>query len=131
SSIHGLTTAAGIWTTAGIGLAIGAGMYDIGVFGALLVIVGLEFLKRIFRPIIPQTRKVTIETTDNTIIQSIIQTLTNQEINIKDYQVKFKRGNATTIYTIDFKLKATKPFDDNELLQILQQIPNINTIKFP
>ena len=28
--VRGLTTAAGIWATAGIGLAIGAGMYGIG-----------------------------------------------------------------------------------------------------
>ena len=31
-SIKGLTTAAGIWSMAGIGLAIGAGMYFVGIF---------------------------------------------------------------------------------------------------
>ena len=29
--INGLTTAAGLWTTSGIGMAIGAGMYIVGV----------------------------------------------------------------------------------------------------
>ena len=37
SSIRGLTTAAGLWATAGIGLAIGAGMYTIGFFTMVLV----------------------------------------------------------------------------------------------
>ena len=37
-SIKGLTTAAGIWATAGIGLALGAGMYWIGVAATLLVV---------------------------------------------------------------------------------------------
>ena len=37
NSIKGLTTAAGIWATAGIGLAIGAGMYVIGVFSTAVV----------------------------------------------------------------------------------------------
>lgn len=36
--IKGLTTAAGIWATAGIGLAIGAGMYWIGLFSTLLIV---------------------------------------------------------------------------------------------
>lgn len=36
-SVRGLTTAAGIWATAGIGLAFGAGMYVIGVIGTLIV----------------------------------------------------------------------------------------------
>lgn len=36
-NVRGLTTAAGIWATAGIGLAIGAGMYLIGILGTLIV----------------------------------------------------------------------------------------------
>ena len=36
--VKGLTTAAGLWATAGIGLALGAGMYLLGVFATLLVL---------------------------------------------------------------------------------------------
>ena len=36
-TVTGLTTAAGVWATAGIGLAVGAGMYWLGVFVAVLV----------------------------------------------------------------------------------------------
>lgn len=43
SSVKGLTTAAGIWATAGIGLAIGAGMYIIGLF-SMAVIVVIQFV---------------------------------------------------------------------------------------
>lgn len=39
ASVKGLTTAAGIWATAGIGLAIGAGMYGIGLFAMVIIIV--------------------------------------------------------------------------------------------
>jgi putative Mg2+ transporter-C (MgtC) family protein len=35
--VKGLTTAAGIWATAGIGLAIGAGLYWIGLFSTILL----------------------------------------------------------------------------------------------
>ncbi|MBQ8868815.1 MAG: MgtC/SapB family protein [Oscillospiraceae bacterium] len=38
ASVRGLTTAAGIWATSGIGLAIGAGMYLEGIFVTILVI---------------------------------------------------------------------------------------------
>lgn len=43
STIHGLTTAAGLWTTALIGLAIGAGMFGLGVFTTVLLAV-LQFV---------------------------------------------------------------------------------------
>lgn len=42
-SIRGLTTAAGIWATAGVGTALGAGLYAVGIFTGLLIIV-LQFL---------------------------------------------------------------------------------------
>jgi putative Mg2+ transporter-C (MgtC) family protein len=37
NAVKGLTTAAGLWATAGIGLAIGAGMYWLGVATALII----------------------------------------------------------------------------------------------
>ncbi len=37
SSVHGLTTAAGIWATAGIGLAVGSGMYKLGIIATVLI----------------------------------------------------------------------------------------------
>ncbi len=39
ASIRGLTTAAGIWATAGVGMALGAGMYSIGIFTGVLIII--------------------------------------------------------------------------------------------
>ena len=44
--VRGLTTAAGIWATAGIGLAVGAGMYTISIAATLLTLTGLELLSR-------------------------------------------------------------------------------------
>lgn len=48
STIKGLTTAAGIWATAGIGLAIGAGMYPVGFF-ATAIIALLQFVMHKFK----------------------------------------------------------------------------------
>ena len=38
NTVTGLTTAAGIWATSGVGLAIGAGMYVIGIAATLIII---------------------------------------------------------------------------------------------
>ncbi|ROR14968.1 MgtC/SapB family protein [Erwinia sp. JUb26] len=45
--VKGLTTAAGLWVTAAIGLVIGSGMYEIGIYGTLLALVVLETFRRI------------------------------------------------------------------------------------
>lgn len=45
--VSGLTTAAGVWTTAGIGLTLGAGMYTIGIISALMLLVMQNLSHRI------------------------------------------------------------------------------------
>ena len=43
-TITGLTTAAGIWATSGVGMAIGAGMYFIGILTTIIMIVAQTIL---------------------------------------------------------------------------------------
>lgn len=50
--VRGLTTAAGLWVTAAIGLACGSGMYAAALIVTVLVIVGLEVLI-LFIPHVP------------------------------------------------------------------------------
>ena len=47
-NISGLTTAAGIWATAGIGMAVGSGLHLLGVLGTALIFVIQIFLHKHF-----------------------------------------------------------------------------------
>ena len=52
SVIRGLTTAASVWTVAGIGLAIGGGLYFAGVASTLIILVilaGVKPLEEMYR----------------------------------------------------------------------------------
>jgi len=48
-SIHGLTTAASVWVTAAVGLAIGAGMYWVGGFAVAVTVLSLWVLRPLRR----------------------------------------------------------------------------------
>ena len=47
--VRGLTTAASVWTAAALGAAIGCGLWEMGVLGALLTLVTLSGVKRLKR----------------------------------------------------------------------------------
>ena len=49
--IHGLTTAAGMWVAAGIGMASAAGLYWVAVAATGLCLIGLELFGRLNRAI--------------------------------------------------------------------------------
>jgi putative Mg2+ transporter-C (MgtC) family protein len=55
SNVHGLTTAAALWSVAAVGLAAGFGMYLITVIAALLILVTLFALDRL-EHILPKLR---------------------------------------------------------------------------
>ena len=64
-SINGLTTAAGIWTTAGIGMAIGTNLYLAGAIATLLVFIVQVFLRRSFKWLKVYTAKSVIIQVDD------------------------------------------------------------------
>ncbi|MDG0814472.1 MgtC/SapB family protein [Cohnella rhizosphaerae] len=45
-TVKGLTTAAGVWSTAGMGMAIGAGLYIVGGGAVVLIVLGQTVLQR-------------------------------------------------------------------------------------
>ena len=49
--VRGLTTAAGLWVTAAIGLACGGGMYVLSIASTVSVLVGLEAFNFVLRKI--------------------------------------------------------------------------------
>lgn len=129
TSIQGLTTAAGVWATAGIGLAIGGGMYEIGIVSGLLVIIGLEFLKRIFNPVIPKVLVLNIETKDNQSIHDVIEKLTTLEITIKEYTMKTSENETDSNYRVRMKLQSKNRWKENTLTSKLQKINGVTSIK--
>jgi putative Mg2+ transporter-C (MgtC) family protein len=46
-TVHGLTTAASIWTTAALGVLLGAGFMTAGVIGAIIALLTLSLFRRI------------------------------------------------------------------------------------
>jgi len=47
ASIVGLTTAASLWSIAGVGLAVGSGLYLLGGFATILILASLLILSRV------------------------------------------------------------------------------------
>ena len=61
-SVTGLTTAAGIWATSGVGMAIGAGMYTLGIGATLLIVIAQYLLHtKYVQSLYPKTADDTLD----------------------------------------------------------------------
>ena len=84
-----MTTAAGIWATACIGIAIGYGYYVLGICAWLLVMVTLYILKNIDKMFFKSKRTIFTITVNNiSIIAMIYNTFQKSEIIVKNMDIE-------------------------------------------
>ncbi|MDD5645147.1 MAG: MgtC/SapB family protein [bacterium] len=90
-NVRGLTSAASIWTTAAIGLTIGAGMYAASVFAATIILLTLNVLNiielKFFRY---RTSKILSVTADkySGAVSKIIDCLEKKDVELKDISIE-------------------------------------------
>lgn len=128
--IRGLTTAAGLWVTAAIGLACGCGMYFIALLTTALVLICLAtmniFIKRI------STRHISISFSCNSQeeIKNIISALKNEEIEIKDYSMQQTDRIESDKYIVSLNLKTKRYHYKDTLFNLIQSFEGINIVSF-
>ncbi|MBE4936749.1 MgtC/SapB family protein [Bacillus thuringiensis] len=130
-AVKGLTTAAGLWATAGIGLAIGAGMYVVGIGATILVLIGLEIVSRIFKVqfLFPQNITVQMFVNKHEAVQQILETLQVKGIPILSYEVEASQQSTETVYKVGMQLKNIPSEEKNEFIQHMQTLPEVTFIK--
>ena len=128
NGIRGLTTAAGIWTTACIGIAIGYGQYVAGIVAWLLVMATLYILKNFDKVISKRSQtvlKATITSLDVT--SNIFNTIKASEIAIKTFQIIAKSDN---IWEIVFLIEYDKKIILDELIIELKNINYVINMEY-
>lgn len=124
--VSGLTTAAGIWATAGVGMAIGAGSYFIGIWtGFLLVLIQILLHKIPFLSSEPTRGYMKLTTDDFEGIMSELQDLFIKE-KIKMVNFKVNKSKADTKIELDLLYPAR--YEKNKLLLRLSADSRIHGI---
>lgn len=124
-SIHGLTTAAGILVTAGVGMAIGGGMYILGCVATILVILIQCFMHlplKIFKSKRYMQLKICFENSTNE--NEIVKELFKVDIFTK---VKAVKENDKVLFTV--VLTTDKIYQDTYIHSVLVENPFIRSIE--
>lgn len=103
STVKGLTTAASLWTTAAIGLAVGAGFYFTAIIGTLIVFFSLFFLPSLEfgkKKIIHQELSLKLDLDKLDFYQEINDKLAEQGCDIKESHVEKNIINNEAIISI-------------------------------
>ena len=107
--VKGLTTAAGLWTCAIIGLAIGAGYYEAAVISTLVILIAEVFFVKFEYWILVNSRNLNIyvEYEDNENLDNVIRLVKGYRIVIIDLEITKSGNNSCAIFQLQLPKKIT------------------------
>ncbi|MCI5779644.1 MAG: MgtC/SapB family protein [Lentisphaeria bacterium] len=128
-SITGLTTAAGLWVVAGIGMAVGGGLYKVGICATLFVLLGLELLQMIFRRARYHHSTVVYSTANWQAVGELELGLKQHGWHIISHNMSVNIHRGVNTYRVTLMIQKHSALDDRDLLNFVQQFPDITMEK--
>ncbi len=126
ASVRGLTTAASLWTVAGIGLAVGSGLFIPATVTTIIVLATLFFLNIFERSLIRKDwyKVLEVETRASAShLDEIRSVLSEYEVEIKDFEVEKAASLENIVLKISLKLLSKE--HDNEIISKIRQLDDI------
>lgn len=127
--IKGLTTAAGLWASACVGLAIGIGFYEVALIGAAVIVLILtllhiwdNYMRRYSR-----SMEVYIELESSTTVGELLKCAKKAEISISNISLRMDLSAGNGVRSLLATAKLKKPEDREFLLRSLQELPGVYT----
>lgn len=126
-SVKGLTTAAGIWATSGVGLAIGAGMYTIGILTSVLIVVIQIILHKNLKIMhMPNEEMIKVVIDDNLESADFLNNVLSEH-GIVVTNMKCTRRHDGTVEN-ELTVNVPSDLDCGEILRVFQQSKCITSI---
>ena len=127
--VRGLTTAAGLWASAIIGLSLGAGFFEAGVVTALLVLIAETIFAKVERLVLRKSPELNIyiRYNDSQTLERILTFLRNNRIRILSMEVTRSKGGEDHKATAIFLLQPSGAMH-KKLPSQLEQIEGVATV---
>ena len=125
--VKGLTTAAGLWTCAIIGLAIGAGYYEAAAISTFVILVAEIFFVKFEYWVLVNSRNLNIyvEYEDNEHLDNIIRLIKGYRIVIIDLEITKSGNNSCAI----FQLQLPKKISHDKIMTAISSAEGIVSVE--
>ena len=129
--VKGLTTAAGLWAAAIIGLTLGGGFYEGGLFATALILIAELFFSRLEYRMLKNSPEVNlyIEHTDKSCIEELLRLFREADMKILNMGIirsdSTEKHNACAIFT----LRLRKGTHQEDLLDQARATPGVVSVR--
>ena len=126
ASVRGLTTAASLWAVAGIGLAVGSGLYIAAFVTAAIILISLFFLSKLESSLIRKDwyKVLCIETAGGAKqLEEIRAVLGDYNVEIKDFDIE--KTDRPDIVNLDMNLKLMTDLENEQIIADIMGIEGV------
>ena len=129
--VKGLTTAAGLWASAIIGLALGGGFYEGALLTTVLVLVAESFLSRLEYRILDHVPEINLymEYTGKPCLEEVLRFLRENKVSLQDMEITRNSDSESHNACAIFSLRFSKGVSVDELLTHVSQIEGVITVQ--
>lgn len=116
--VKGLTTAAGLWATAIVGLTIGAGFYEAGIDTTLLVLLAEMVLAKMEYRLYKNSSEINVlvKYSDRTCLNELLHMYQEKHVGIQNVEIFRPQGEQTQLCAL-FSLRMPKHYQTEELVK--------------
>ena len=128
-AVRGLTTAAGLWVTAAIGLACGNGMYWVALITTVIVLVSLGLIN-VYLPYFSQKEHtVTFLVEDYTVLTEVMENLHREKITVLNYEMHkdAEENNGKMLVSLEIRMKRYN--NVKEIAAILRNFEKVELVQ--
>lgn len=128
SVITGLTTAACVWATGAIGIAIGYGFYEAAIIGTLLIWFITDKLSGIDKNVYRGTKPLCIylEIINANLLNTTLTQIKSQNVRIEDVQLFPAKTNTENGIGLELSLQVKKEVNVDMFLETINNMDNVN-----
>ena len=127
--VRGLTTAASLWATAGIGLAAGAHMYIVAGAATVLTLFGLEVLTLVFGGLGRRRTMIVFSASKKEFINAMFERLESKDYSVVSYEVEALRTSDGIVHRATIVIRAKGSASEEGYIDLLRENPDINVEK--
>jgi len=131
ASVRGLTTAASLWAVAGIGLAVGSGLYLPATYTTLLIICVLFLLSEIERRVLRRSlyKLLVIDTYGDMMqLKKVRDLLSDYNVEIRDMDIKIL-GPQEDKYRIEMNVRVWDRYE-SEIANEVSRIKGVLSVRW-
>ena len=130
-NVKGLTTAAGLWTSAIIGLAFGGGFYEGALLATVLVFFAESFLSRLEYRMLDHVPEINLymEYADKASLEEVLRLFRENRVSLQDMEITRASGSESHNACAIFSLRFSKGVSVDELLTKVTRIDGVVSVQ--